>query len=111
MTLGEWLDGRTPKAPVALAERVRAVLGPALDRELDAGRGHIHAALLDAARSLLSATPGCASPERRAALDLLAADALVTYAFEIAAEVPEEIDSLAESAMRALGALAPEGST
>jgi hypothetical protein len=111
VTLGEWLDGRTPKAPVALAERVRAALGPALERDLAGGPVHAHASLLDAARSLLSATPGRESPERRAALDLLAADALVTYAFEIAAEVPEEIDSLAESAMSELGALAPEGST
>jgi hypothetical protein len=111
VTLAEWLDGRTPKAPVTLAERVRAALGPALGRDLDAGRGPIHATLLDAAISLLSATPGCESPERSAALDLLAADALVTYAFEMAAEVPEEIDSLADSAMRELGALAPEGST
>ena len=111
MTLAEWLDGRTPKAPVALAERVREVLGPALDRDVEGGSAHAHAALLDAARSLLSAMPGCEAPGRRAALDLLAADALVTYAFEIAAEAPEEIDSLAESAMRELGALAPEGST
>ncbi len=111
MTLAEWLEERTPRAPVTLAERVRAALGPELDRDLDAGRGAIHGALLEAARSLLSATPGCDSPERSAALDLLAADALVTYAFEIAAEDPEEIDSLADSAMRELGALAPEGST
>jgi hypothetical protein len=88
-----------------------AELGRALGRDLDAGRGPIHATLLDAAISLLSATPGCESPERSAALDLLAADALVTYAFEMDAEVPEEIDSLADSAMRELGALAPEGST
>jgi hypothetical protein len=110
VTLAEWLERRTPKAPVALAERVRAALGPALDHDVDAGRGRTHAALLDAARSLLSATPGCESPERSAALDLLAADALVTYAFEIAAEDPEVIDALADSAMRELGALAPEGS-
>lgn len=111
MTLGEWLDGRTPTAPVALAQRVRAVLGPALERDLEGGFALSHAALLDGARSLLSAMPGCEAPGRRAALDLLAADALVTYAFEIAAEAPEEIDSLAESAMRELGSLAPEGST
>jgi hypothetical protein len=111
VTLAEWLEGRTPKAPAALADRVRTALGPALDREVHGGRGAIHAALLDAARSLLSATPGCEAPERSAALDLLAADALVTYAFEIAAEDPEAIDALADSAMRELGALAPEGST
>ena len=111
MTLAEWLEGRTPKVPVALMERIREALGPALDHVVGGASVHAHAALLDAARSLLSATPGCESPERRSALELLAADALVTYAFEIAAEAPEEIDALAESAMRELGALAPEGST
>lgn len=111
MTLSEWLEGRTPCPPATLADRVRSALGPELDRDVDAGDGRAHAALLAAARSLLAATPGCESPGRSAALDLLAADALVTYAFELAAEDPETIDSLADSAMRDFGALAAEGST
>ncbi len=110
MKLSEWLDGRTPTPPEALERRIRAALGAALDREVEEGGGRTHSDLLDAARSLLAATPGCESRERRAAHDLLAADALVTYAFEIAAEDPDSTGRLADSAMRELGALAAEGS-
>jgi hypothetical protein len=110
VTLSVWLDARTPKPPEALAERIRAVLAPVLDHEVEEGGGRTHGELLAAAASLLSATPGSESEERGAAHDLLAADALVTYAFEIAAENPDSIEGLAESAMRYFGALAVEGS-
>lgn len=110
MTLSEWLDGRTPTPPDALAERIRAALGVALDHEIEEGSGRTHSDLLEAARSLLAATRGCECQDRRSAHDLLAADALVTYAFEIAAEDPDSVASLAEAAMRQFGALAAEGS-
>jgi hypothetical protein len=111
VTLSEWLAARTPRPPEALEERIRAALGTALEEEAVEGRGRTHDVLLTAARSLLCATPGCESEEREAAHDLLAADALVTYAFEIAAEDPDAIGSLAEFAMRDFGALAGEGSS
>jgi hypothetical protein len=41
---------------------------------------------------------GCTA--RDAALDLLTADALVTYAFEAAAESPREVDAIAAEAMQ-----------
>lgn len=109
MTLSEWLDARTQRPPGALEERIRAALGPVLGHNVEEGRGRTHHELLDAARSLLSPAPASESEGRRAAHDLLAADALVTYAFEIAAEDPDAIDSLAESAMRDFGSLAVEG--
>lgn len=111
MKLSEWLAARTPRPPEALEDRIRTALAPVLDQEVEAGRGSTHDALLIAARSLLCARPGCEAEERRAAHDLLAADALVTYAFELAAEDPDTLGSLAESAMRYFGALAVEGST
>ena len=43
---------------------------------------------------------------RRTALDLLAADALATYAFELASERPESLATLADAAMRRFAALA-----
>jgi hypothetical protein len=43
---------------------------------------------------------------RRTALDLLAADALATYAFELASERPESLAMLADEAMRRFAALA-----
>jgi hypothetical protein len=109
--LAEWLDSRTPRAPEALASRIRSALVPVLDHDVEAGSGRTHDELLAAAASLLSAAPGTESLERRAAHDLLAADALVTYAFEIAAEDPDTLDALAESAMRYFGALVVEGSS
>ena len=111
MKLSEWLDARTPRPPDALEKRIRAALGAALDHDVLEGAGRTHDELLAAAASLLSAAPGSDAEERRAARDLLAADALVTYAFELAAEDPDAIDWLAESAMRAFGALAVEGSS
>lgn len=111
MKLAEWLDARTPRPPEALAARIRAALAPVLYQPVEAGRGRAHDELLAAAAALLSAAPGSESQERSAARDLLAADALVTYAFEIAAEEPDTIDALAESAMRYFGALVVEGSS
>ncbi|HET7623497.1 MAG TPA: hypothetical protein VFK39_16440 [Gemmatimonadaceae bacterium] len=113
MKLSEWLAARTPRPPEALQQGIHAALGAALDHDVVEGRGRTHEELLAAARSLLCIGPGagCEGEERKAAQDLLAADALVTYAFEIAAEDPDAIDSLAESAMRDFGALALEGSS
>lgn len=111
MTLSQWLDARTPRPPEALDERIRAALAPVLEDEVEEGRGRTHYELLAAARSLLSSAPSSDSEGRKAAHDLLAADALVTYAFEIAAEDSEAIDPLAESAMRDLGSLSVEGSS
>jgi hypothetical protein len=109
VTLAEWLDSRTPRPPDALEERIHGALAPVLDHEVEAGRGSTHHELLAAARSLLSAQRAADSAGRGEAHDLLAADALVTYAFELAAEDPDAVDTLAESAMRYFGSLAGEG--
>lgn len=99
MTVGEWLFARTPVPPPPLAERVHAVLGDRLnERSTDA-----YEVLLGTAESLLSQllSLGCAQRDR--ALDLLAVDALVTYAFEAASESP---DTLAERATGAMSGIA-----
>jgi hypothetical protein len=49
-----------------------------------------------------------ASTGRDSALDLLAVDALVTYAFEAASETPETLESQAASAIIQLSAAASE---
>lgn len=90
---------------------MRAALAPLLEGDVEEGRGRTHVELLAAARSLLGDVLASEPAERACAHDLLAADALVTYAFEIAAEDPEAIDALADSAMRGFGALASEGTT
>jgi hypothetical protein len=60
---------------------------------------------LAAASTLLRQTVRGNAAGRETALDLLAADALVTYAFEAAADDVNALDGRAVGAMRHLGAL------
>jgi hypothetical protein len=102
VTVGNWLSTRTPAPPSPLAERLHAALGARLnERSTDA-----HEAVLETAESLLAdlIALGCAQRDR--ALDLLAVDALVTYAFEAAAESPDTLAQRATSAMAAIAKLA-----
>jgi hypothetical protein len=82
--------------------RVVDVLGHRADE--DASRAS--ALCLDAATELLEQLLAQDPLERESALDLLAVDALVTYAFEAAAEDSDELDQRATSAMLRLGAMA-----
>ena len=77
VTLRTWLGSRSPAAPQALAERLASIVGPeALDGEMSAN------ILLE--QGLI--TIRSALTDRDGALDLLAADALITYAMEAAAD-------------------------
>ena len=103
MTLEAWLQSRVPPPPPALAQRIREALmaSPATDApSADA--------LLHAGERLLSTLLGADHLTRNGALDLLTADALVTYAFEAAASEPERIGDRARGAMIRLSALAAE---
>lgn len=86
--------------PPELAARLTVMAGPFADREPTAE------SLLEVAeasmRTLLEA--GCLT--REAALDLLAIDALVTYAFEAAADEPGALDGRAQHALVRIAALA-----
>lgn len=102
MTVGEWLSARTPVPPAPLAARLRTVLGTRLaDRSSGA-----HDAVLATAESLLAELLALDCAARDRALDLLAVDALVTYAFEAAAENPDTLAARATSAMTAIAMLA-----
>lgn len=101
MTLGEWLESRHPAPPAELAQRLRGVLGPRLD---DPASSAPHR-LVDAAEALLGDILDAGRASRENALDLLAVDALVTYAFEAAADAPEMLPRLAETTMRRIAAL------
>lgn len=103
-TLADWLDARTPPPPPRLAARVREVLAD----DLAAPAADAHARLLGAGERLLSALLARGSATRDVALDLLVADALVTYAFEAAAEQPESLEPRADEAMRRLSTLPEE---
>ncbi len=95
-------------APELLARRVAQLLADA-GGDGDAVARHIAAAEHTVARLLRDQ-----STSRASALDLLAADALATYAFELAADDPDAIPELAARAMArfaALAAAAPPQST
>ena len=91
--LSTWLSGRRPAPPPALAGRlVEAVATEA---------GAPPATLATLGARLLDRVTAAATPDRRQALDLLAADALVTYAFEAQAEADVSgLTSLAERISR-----------
>lgn len=103
MTADEWLAARTPRPPAALAERMRAVLAAPAGA---APTEHAPEAYVAAAEALLSSLlrDGCGA--RASALDLLVADALVTYAFEAAGDEPARLAERAAAAMSRIAALA-----
>ena len=98
----DWLAGREAGVPRALAARVRAAV------RADAGGADAGDELLAAAdlvlRNVLAAQP----MTRAHALDLLAADALVPYAFEAAADDPPRIPARADAAMQRIASMAAE---
>lgn len=107
MTVGDWLLARTPVPPPPLAERVHAALGSRLHERSP----RAYDALLGTAESLLAELLALGCAQRDRALDLLAIDALVTYAFEAAAESPDTLADRATSAMSAIARHAVSAST
>jgi hypothetical protein len=88
-----WLDARRPAAPPTLRAH--------LVRRAEEVPGMHPGDLADAGRALLARVLAQPSGGRELALDLLAADALVTYAFEVQAEL--DADGLVALARRISG--------
>jgi hypothetical protein len=65
-------------------------------------------ALLAAGEQLLQQVLSARANRRETAVDLLAADACVTYAFEAAADRPELLVALAEQSMKRIAQLAAQ---
>jgi hypothetical protein len=97
-------DERAPSPPSALARRMQS----ALDDASVGGSQPSPEAAMEAALSLLDSLARDPEPSRRGALSLLAADALVTYAFENAANVPDGLEDRAADAMRRITRVAAE---
>ena len=106
MSLAKWLDARRPAPPAALRARIDSALGTDLHADVQ----EVGDSLLGAGEQLVRSLLEAEATSRDAALDLLAADALVTYAFEAASERPAELSSRAAAAMARIAALsrAPE---
>ncbi|MBA4070571.1 MAG: hypothetical protein C0497_01860 [Gemmatimonas sp.] len=102
MTLQVWLDARQPVAPDALRGRIAELVSEHPEWEA-MPRAH---ALLLASERLMKDVLAAAPKDRQAALDLLAGDACVTYAFEAAADEPDELGALADQAMQRIARLA-----
>jgi hypothetical protein len=105
MTVEAWLRSRTPPPPPALLERAVSALGSAAAKDAS----EADTVCLDAAVRLLEPLLREDRPGRESALDLLAADALTTYAFEAAGAELEHLDDRTVEAMRQLAGLAPGG--
>jgi hypothetical protein len=93
-----WLQSRTPEPPAALADQLSQCLDAAPDAVL-AG-----ASLAEVAGRLGVATLRAVVQRQGvacdSAMDLLVADALVTYAFEAAAEEGEDLNDLVHRLLR-----------
>jgi hypothetical protein len=98
-----WIAARAEHAPPTLVVRV----GEVLAAHPEVADGSVAEALLAMSDLLLEAAMTTGDGEARdAALDLLAADACVTWAFEAAADEPGTILERAEAAMRRIAAAA-----
>ncbi len=96
IALRDWLADRTPAPPRALADRLASIVG----EESCANPGEIPSRLVIRAEQLIRNL----GHDRSAAGDLLAADALVTYALEAAADECADLPAVAQHAMRVLAA-------
>jgi hypothetical protein len=102
MTIAEWLGAREPTPPPTLARRIAE-----LTVTSDSGPADAAVICLIAAERALPALLSAKDVSRQSALDLLAVDALVTYAFEAASDQPDRIPDLATSAMAQLSRAVP----
>lgn len=91
ISIAKWLASRTPPPPTELADRLRGVTE---HESCDAGG--LSRRLVDIACGILAHV----GDDRESALDLLTADALITYAMEAAAADGD--DSAAEQAMKSI---------
>src|SRR5580765_2469393 len=93
MVPSDWLDRHTSQAPAALQSRVREYAF--------AASGETRARTLAAAGQSALARALSHPADRSAALDLLAADALITLALQAQAEdAPEQLEEFATSVLQ-----------
>lgn len=89
--LADWLASRTPLPPPALAARIAAAVGDA-----SCTKAALPGTLVEQALGFLKLI----GDARESADDLLAADALITYAMEAATENCRQLDAIAADAAK-----------
>lgn len=100
-TVGDWFDALTPAPPDGLRVRLSTLLHPFAQLPMR----QVPEACLDAGERLLDELLASGSTSRSTALDLLAVDALITYAFQAAADEPALLDTRAAHALARIAAL------
>jgi hypothetical protein len=98
VTAATWIAGRQPEPPASLASHLRTLV--AANAEPD-----VPAALLSIALRELELLLATADTSRGTAVDLLAVDALITYAFEAAAADPSTLAERARASEVAIARL------
>ena len=93
IVVGEWLRTRDPAPPPELAARLAEIVGSSA-----CGDAQLPDTLSDAAERVLAGL----CEERSGALDLLAADALITYALEAAAEDCRNVEATAGRVLKTI---------
>ena len=106
-SIGEWFTALRPSPPPALGRRLSELLAPYAELP----PSQLPESCLAAGELLLNSLLASGSTTRGTALDLLAADALVTYAFQAAASEPHRIEARAIGAMTRIASLANLQST
>jgi hypothetical protein len=97
-----WLQDREPQPPRALADQLDAVVRAAPDSLF--ATDSLGAAIANVALARLRAVTRRPGVAYDTAMDLLAADALVTYAFEAAAEENGDVLELARRVLSEVSA-------
>lgn len=107
MDANEWLEARRPAPPVKLA----AHLGDAVTGLASSSDMSLSETLAVAGTAILKRLtgPNAATSRRDVAIDLLSADALLTYALEAAAEDCASFAARADAMIARLASLAPAG--
>jgi hypothetical protein len=95
-----WIRGRNPAPPPQLVARIDELVAGV------APQAAVADTLIDAAQAAMTRLLSQACLTRDSALDLLAVDALVTYAFEAAADDPEHFEARTQRALARISALA-----
>ena len=99
--LADWIRARVPAPPAALSQRLAEIVG---DHTCE-GFESLPDSLISHAEEVLAQIGN----DRSSATDLLAADALITYAMEAAAEFSLDVESVAERAAVSLSAVLSRG--
>jgi hypothetical protein len=100
-SVGEWMARMVPAPPAALHKRLCDLVADSASRPVN----EVPEACLEAGERLLDALLTSGSTSRATALDLLAVDALITYAFQAAADDPGQLEQRAARAMARIAAL------